>query len=360
MFKGLLFGLLIFAQANDEAKSYSQDSTYKTYENEARDFADLNNKALDNFSHSVQPMVLSSGGYRYGWQFPSEIIIDSRIGRLSRPNSEIRHIARTLDEIIYDAIYTFDQFNRRVTDVPKLQTQKKFISLFGCSFTYGNALSNHQTLNYFIAKKSPNFYSYNYGIGGTSLNSALALSQRPNFFEEIPEKVGAYVYIFTSSHIGRASGILPDFIWQSYTPYYEMNSDSKLDYKGLWFKARPYYTSIVHWIHSFFGDNILRERTFPLVTSSDYEKFCRMAVDLRDLIEKNKPGSKFIFYVHPFQPEKKLKFEDCLKENRVLVYYGTPIIDLPKYTIKHDGHPNEIANKVIADELLSIVKKSGL
>ena len=351
--------LLASAEANTSKMTYTPENTYRTYNEFGNQFADLKIKDPSHLKFALEPYT-RLGKLHYQWRFPPEGASQVHPifgGLFYRPNAEIRFIDRTPDDLVYDAVYTTDQFSRRVTPLKKKPSQNKFLALLGCSVTFGLGLNDNQTLSYYIAQKSSDFYPYNYGVPGTSVNTALSIAEQPEFAAEIPESVGVFVYVYIEDHVVRASGIMPSLGWMLLGPYYDFDHDGRPVRNGFWQTARPYYSQFVKTIYSLFENNILKGRQFPLVTSSDYEHFCRMTVELRDKVLAAKPGSRFIFYRH-VGAEIAPELQSCLERHNVSVYRGKTIqLENNAGFISNDGHPSAAGNQIIAQDILEAAKK---
>jgi hypothetical protein len=166
-------------------------SSYKDFQEYSDQFADLNS----DFYLSNPPWSASSANGFYRFQYPYEMAPHEDLGFTQATSSEVRHIYRTKDKIIYDAIYHFDEKGRRLAPIENRNRRKKFIVLSGCSFTYGNGLNDNQTLNYFLSKELNDFMPYNYAIGGTGTNTTLALIESNRLAQEVSEKM-AFLFIF--------------------------------------------------------------------------------------------------------------------------------------------------------------------
>lgn len=338
---------------SQELISFAPEKSYKTKQADLDRFADLKNPS---FKDGIPYSASSRDGLNfYNWQFPREMTPDEDLGYLHNPNAQIRHITRSDTDIVYDAIYTFDQYSRRVTPVKKTDSYSKFIGLFGCSFTYGNGLNDNQTINYNIAAQNKEFYPYNYAIGASGINSTLALVQRTDFSSQIPEKKGVFFEVYISAHVDRAVGSLPSLQWLQDTPYYKVTADNKVERHGSFKTGRPVYTFFMNWINRLFGSNILQGRFFPRITTDDYLYYCRLVEEVRDTLAKKSPGNEFVVYVHPLQAiETSLK--ECLVSHQIKVL-EPPNLNTDEYKIKYDGHPNEKINRLIAKDMIDFAEK---
>ena len=328
--------------------------SYKDRAAEADRFADLTNP--DFLKVTGWSKSINSNVEIYHWQYPGESIDDPDLGYREKPNAQIRHIVRTKDFMIYDAVYTFDEHSRRVTVFPKAKSFTKFIALFGCSFTYGNGLNDNETINYFIAKNNSEYFPYNYGIGATGTNTLLALSEDTDFHHQIEEKTGAFVYVFIPDHIARAAGRLPSLRWTKDTPYFVSQKEG-LVRAGSFVTGRSWVTKALLWVDQHALPGSLKNRIIPPLTSSDDQYACRLVVESKKAFQRQYPGSPFIVYLHPFDLAPGIM--GCLKENQIVTYQGhLPGLpaNIDTYKIKYDGHPNAKANEAIAKEIIGIVK----
>jgi hypothetical protein len=261
-------------------------------------FADLNYLDYANLEFASSTFETNSVKLNH-WNYPHEFVQDPITGFKHAPNTKSRQILRSKNEIIFDSVYTFDELGRRATPVKKTDSYTKFISLFGCSFTYGHGLDDDETLNYFIASSQKDYFPYNYGIGAGALHQQLALINQPNFMSDVKEKEGAFVYVFINDHINRALGKVHNIAVMRYTPYFEENNSGEMVSLGSFDQVRPFYTRSLLWIHSVFANNILRNRQFPSFGKFDDQKYCKLVVQTRNVLQKKIPKSPFIFYGHP-------------------------------------------------------------
>lgn len=314
---------------------------------------------VNRFLDFNDPFYLSSTIYYTGgkvrhWQYPREFIEDQNLGRRHRPSSEVRHIQRTENTIVYDAIYSFDQYGRRYAEVSHPEKRTKFIILYGCSYTYGNGLNDNQTLNYFLAKKLPDFYPYNYAIGASGTNSMLALIQENGFHRQIPQTGGIFIYVYINAHIDRAAGLLPSVRWNKDTPNFDFDDEDHLVRNGTIKSAHPIrlkFYSLIDQILSFLGR---RNVIFPNVGEKEITYTCNLIEESKKEFLKQYPESQFFTFVHPLSGMDP-RVEQCLKSKNVSILYSMPLPE--KTTIKGDGHPNEKANEFIAEQLNQLIRK---
>jgi hypothetical protein len=320
---------------------------------EANDFARL---PFPDFTKVSGAAELSLGGkVFYRWTSLASTSPDSELGIKNAPLIKGRDILRSKDRTIYDSTYTHDQFARRVTPVDKKNTYKKFIALFGCSFTYGYALNDNETINYFITKNNGLYFAYNYGIVTVGTNYVLSQMQNIKFQEQIPEKSGVFIYVFMTQHIQRAAGYLPTNVLQRQAPYFVKDVDGHMIRAGSIESARPFYSWALVILDKLFGQNLLAGRDFPKRSTANELYTCDLVVEMSKVLQTKSPANSFIVYLHP-QFEIPSNFINCLKENKIKTIQGRMPGKLEDYTVQEDGHPNGKWNQIIANEILEFLK----
>jgi hypothetical protein len=244
----------------------------------------------------------------------------------------------------------------------KKSTQKFFLGLFGCSFTQGSALNDDQTIGYYLAKYSPEYFPYNYGIGGAGMSTILALTEKVNFKEQISESEGVFVYLYIEAHPRRSLGRWPEIQWSDSLPYYKKNEQGLLIHSGSVGEARPYYVKTLKMLGKIFGNNVLKGRVFPYITESDELLACQIVSQARDNLKKSFPKSKFVVYGHPTGGTITKTLSDCIVGKNINVHQGFVkefAKDIDSYTVEGDGHPNAAANELIAQDILKAVQSAN-
>jgi hypothetical protein len=350
-FKFLFIILMICLPALAET-----DPIAKMQKEEGDQFVDLKNQNFKKIPNQWAPYTHNSE-IIYTWQVPDEHRPKENIGYSPRPNTKVRTIRRTDTAIMYDVIYSFDAYSRRVTPLEKTKKQNKFLSLLGCSFTYGNGLNDNETINYYLANAQTEYYPYNYGIGGGALNMHLALAQQDDFMKDVSEKTGAFVYVFIEDHVNRVNGKNNSLQHMAITPYFEENKIGRMVNKGSISKTRPFYTNSVKFITKVFGNNILKGRAFPAPTNEDETYFCKLVVETKKTLAEKFPNSPFVFYSHPFSGVSEV-LKNCLIDNAIIFKQGLNLNSAEgNWNISPlDSHPNSAANKKVAEDILEFLK----
>lgn len=99
------------------------------------------------------------------------------------------------------------------------------ITIFGCSFAYGQLLKINQTFGAKLSEQTKHPV-YNVAIPGRGLSEMYFLSTDNNFYKKVPPS-NSVIYIFIDDHYRRM--LLPTFhtisIWQNYNYKYDKKND---------------------------------------------------------------------------------------------------------------------------------------
>lgn len=262
-------------------------------------------------------------------------------------------------KLIYRQEVQTDEFGRRES-YPKIKSEDLAL-FFGCSFVYGDALMQHQTLPYLFSKKTK-IDSYNYAKVGFGPNHILRQIELLPLDKQIPfhyRKINP-IYIFYDFHMARAVG---SFSWISrhgggQPAYKYISSRSDIMYLGTFAESRPLSTYFYYWLGNFhatwyFPDSILRNR------AEEINLFCSLMNKSYELL-KVKFGDRLqlMRIVAPTYFGEKIHVDFLKDVNACLL----PKIRFMSFEIKGglekwsidsqlETHPNEQFNQVMSDFL---------
>jgi hypothetical protein len=356
-----LFFSLVYLWAQASAKpNFKFINDYTPQKDIVERFADLKNpdfeKAVD--AKDIQRV----GADRIDWESTMAVaqIYDPILGFKNNPSTYGRKIARTKDRLVFDSTYSIDEFGRRFHAGEKKKNYNEFIALFGCSFTYGYALNDNETINYHLnTKKDFPFFTYNYAVAGSGTSHTLWLIKNSDFNKQIPEKKGVFIYVLMDQHMHRVTGAYPASDQQREMPYYEKNEKGELISLGSTKERRPIFSKIMFYTGKFFGNSILKNREFPARNKSYIKYFCDLLTEAKRHITSTYRDGRFVVYGHSYFPTDP-DILSCLKNNNIEHFDGTKVENHPEYIIQGDGHPNDKWNKLIADDIYKYLAKGRL
>lgn len=183
-------------------------------------------------------------GYSAETKIESSVVLRKENGLLI-PNTKIRLQLHHGNEKIFDVIFSSDKFGRRATPTNGEKGKNRHLLLFGCSQTFGRAVSDGETIPSYAASLDPGLDVYNYGVPNGTINNALRVIQTEKIEEQILKKEPGYaVYIYFDYHLQRMAyprlyGVNGNFVF----PIYESVSN-KIVYRGYLDETFPNFTSI--------------------------------------------------------------------------------------------------------------------
>ena len=278
---------------------------------------------------------------------------DEFLGYRNRKNLKVVATLNKPEGLIYQAHYTTDEYGRRRTPVSKSSQRRNFLLFFGCSFTFGTGVNDHETLPFYVGQLSRTSIPYNYGLGGGGPHQMLAKLESGDIRKEIKGKAGKLIYVFIFDHIQRAIGSMRIAAsWGSQMPYYTLEGNSLIR-KGNFTTGRP----LLSVVYSF----LIKSQTlkyfkinFPLKMNSRHIKlFGKIIEASRDSFKKQFGTDEFYVAIYPSTkfPESLKRFFDR-SHIKYLDYSKWVDFKDESFRIKVDGHPSPKAHAVLAERLV--------
>lgn len=289
---------------------------------------------------------------------------DYLLGNRPHPNSKVSVEKRIDDtnEVIYSAIYTIDQFSRRV--VPE-QTDdaESFLLFFGGSRTYGEGVNDDETLAYHVSKGINNkgeenatedYKAYMYSFSAWGPNQFMAILDHRNVAEEVTQRSGIVVYPIIEHHLARLLGdyyIVAEWM-DGRTPYYE-NIDGTYTYKGGFVRADIAKTL-------FYGlvtrSNILKRvfaKTIDIEDEENIEKMADFILGIKNKLTNIISQDRFIVTIMPGN-KRLTKLKTHLLERGIECFDMSNLFNYNDMRFIHharDTHYNAAGYKKMADSL---------
>lgn len=277
------------------------------------------------------------------------------------PNVRAQSRLRRADtgEILYEAVYTTDDYGRRITTGLEHGPRNKHLILLGCSLVFGEGINDDQTLSSQIAKITPRYRVYNSGESAASAVRFVERIQRGDLWNGISESEGVAVYVLFKGHLERFVGPMSIVgSWGPLLPFATEDDSGRFVVKGNFLTERPISTFFYRliWpsqIRKFFSINIpwRYDRT-------DYQRFAKMVLQVKNDYLKRFPDQKFYVVFHPIETSEAF-VENLSEEFEALgiEYLDYGVFKLQKYTSKPaylqwDGHPTAEANRILAPVLV--------
>lgn len=295
-------------------------------------FADIVLGILKN--RQAREVIRDKDFYKVG------MVQDDDLGYRILPNMRVP-VTKTEDgEHIYSVLYTTDEAGRRVVpDSAKAGETDKFLAFFGCSFTFGEGVSDKETLPNQVARLLPGYRVYNYGAPGYGPQQMLAMAESGFVQDTIPEQKGIVVYTIFFGHLNRASGRMNSALMHGrHFPYYRVDKDT-LVRAGNFDTARPGLHRLMSLINR---SGIVRyfNLNFPPLRKKDYELTARIILEAQHLFSKQFEEIDFYVLMYPAIPQLNHSLEPVFEyfkgqDITVLDYHKLPYSRHARATIKY-------------------------
>ena len=174
---------------------------------------------------------------------PTFYVPDATLGYALALSTVAQHRRTVGDVPIYDVIYRTDDRGRRETPTSAGTRPTSFVLFFGDSNTFGEGLSQTETIPYYAGAQAKSHRPYNYGVPGYGPAQLLALARLDRIRGEVLERDGYAVFLFIPAHVARVVGSsMVSTGWGRHFPYYEAPDHGDLINHGDFVHGRPFTT----------------------------------------------------------------------------------------------------------------------
>ena len=283
---------------------------------------------------------------------------DKLLGSTPIPGSRSHFRMSYHGEKIAEGVVTIDQAGNRVTPEPAAETGKPVV-FYGCSFTFGLGISDHETLPWQFAETT-GLRVFNLGLNGYGPQQFLALLESGKFSERVQRQTPELViYLALPCHLERLNGE-PSFCATS--PRYVLQ-DGEFRRAGTFlpFDGIP--------ILGICARQALKSPIFCRVysmlrrSSQDDEErianFRAAVLKMRDLVKRQLPDARFVVLSYDSPTEV---IQRSLAETDIEIIRCSELVEKPlehaDYHIPHDGHPTGALWRDLLPGLLRILDSS--
>ena len=292
-----------------------------------------------------------------------------RAGRFEaiKINNQNDTLFRTVYTIVADSGKTsFELSSRLAYNQGKDSTELIFL---GCSFTFGEGLTDQQSLPYLTGELSGK-NSVNLGCSGFGLSQVYQLYLEK--FKQQDNRHRTFVYSFLYDHILRANGV---YEWNQNGPFFTVKGDSLINAGPVANINNATVSKLIHYI-SIFGSLRFLKKILTLSVQSkrlkdlkeqDYQNSLKMINHMASLIRDS--GGQFIVIDWDVsnwgnRELNNLPFGEIEKQLSLLPSFGAHLVRVSSITniyddanfIPGDGHPSAWMNYKIANYLENILK----
>lgn len=284
---------------------------------------------------------------------------DDDLGYRLLPDLAMPVTKKANGEVIYSVVYRTDDVGRRVVpDSPKAEDTDKFIAFFGCSFTFGEGVSDSDTLPNQVARMMPGYCVYNYAAPGYGPQQMFEMAKSGFVRKTIPQDEGIVVYTIFFDHLNRATGrMLPVIQHAHHFPCYVMEGD-RIARTGNFDTERPGLLRLMSLVSK---SGIVRyfNLNFPPLREDDFRLTAEILLEARRLLEEQFPKVQFYILMYPAIPQLNHSlnrmFHYIPRDTFTVLDYHEIPYKREEYAlhIKHDMHPSPRLHRLMAENLVN-------
>ncbi len=300
----------------------------------------------------------------YQLNYGDEVHVSNEyIGLTPAKNSQRTFTFTYEDSLIYQVTETIDQHGRRI--VPQLSAKNgKAVFFFGCSFTFGMGVDDHEAMPYqFQQGVASNYQAFNFGYNAYGAHQMLAI------LENGQEKAGLGNY---KPSFAFYQGIM-DHVYRGTTadreylgPKYRLNEKKQLERVGS--LVSPTSNKINYYFNKskLISRLLIRWQQSLTATEDDIDLWMTMVEKSANIFEERYGGEFYCLLWNELRADKGL-YESILKElkeRKIKVIEVEEIIpgytkDYDHYLIFKDGHPKANAHQAIGKYLADFLNKKN-
>lgn len=237
---------------------------------------------------------------------------------------------------------------------------KKSIALLGCSFTYGDSLSDEETFSHQLYEKTKGYDIYNWGICGAGIQHMLYLLKDIKVLNEIKNPPEYVIYTYIPSHIERIryyyfTENTSNFI--AITSKFDSHKNIVLE-KDVFFPKPFYKTFIMKLLFDLKSkyEKINETKYF----NENKEMLYQILLQTKQIINNKYPQTKFVILIYDENPSNDFHFYmkdyfDKLQQNGFIIIKVDDLIGAEqknKERQKDGFHPNAQAWNLIVPKLI--------
>lgn len=294
--------------------------------------------------------------------------VDPHIHDLFAPtphfDGQVKRVRSDGQTVIFDVHVSTDSRGRRITPTKSDALFKKHVVLMGCSYAFGEAVENKDTLLAHLHDLHPDIMPYNAAFSGYGPNDVLARILKYHFLSDIQPQDGLGLYLYTDNHIKRFVHAMSVLQWSARPIALEKQSPNTYNVLGRLQDTQPLRYFLLKWLSrsrlmSYFNIDWPME-----ITASDYDRLAEVfkAIEYQYKM-KTQSTNPFIVVLYPERSTTTNihYLKQSLDKMRILHidYTATEMenrIPVPS-RIDYDGHPTSSAYKHLAEMISTDLNK---
>jgi hypothetical protein len=269
--------------------------------------------------------------------------------------------------VLFNVNYTIDSDGLRIAPSYRNDDLKGTIIFFGCSFTFGEGLEDGETLPYQVGTLSGGRYrTFNFAFEGYSAAQMLAEIE-DGMVQRVVDTAPQYAYyVAIPNHVWRVAGRVA---WGGHAPRYVLDADGTVRQAGNFDNRKPLALRLG--LGSRVNKQLSKSAMWRMlsmsdsrITDGDFRTYFAVVRRSQMLLTAQFPGIRFRVILWPNQhvAQQREAYEK-LREGFDRMGIPVDLVEdiLPNYNTDRspyilsstDRHPNALANRILANHLLS-------
>lgn len=278
------------------------------------------------------------------------------LGYAPTPNNTVIHKERYWNGDTLEVTYNINKNGLRKVMFEEKEQYERSIVFFGCSFTFGEAVNDNETLPYYVGEKTGwKYYIYNFGFEGYGAHQMLAALRHGIVSNTVRFSPKYVIYQGLVDHIDRA---VRGHSWIKYGPKYLLNKGELIDAGQ--FDDTVFENILFRQLRkSFVIKRLVEGVNRKLRTANAVELFLSIVEESHNIVKNIYPNSEFhVILWNTFERYYRNydtnKIVNGLRNRGITVHEIKYIIPeysdkTEEYVVGHNGHPNALAYEKIAE-----------
>jgi hypothetical protein len=285
------------------------------------------------------------------------IVLDDTLGYKAKRSWHLQWQPSKEGEILN---FSTDTLSRRIipTNDSLKSGRNKYALFLGCSYTYGDGVSDDETMPYFFEQKSPIHLAQNYGFMGYSPLHSLAIFQHRNLRKEVKEPQGFAVYTYINDQIDR---VIPASRWIELMQGRFPNLIHKtMETNGIFLKKHHVLYDLVHWAGNTNTAQYFRIGYPKIHNNAHYQLVIDVLKKTKQEYQRQFKNDNFYVIIFPgssLDSSMKTMFD----QSGIKYFDYSKLLDLEKNYLPFDSaHPKGEVYKSVIDKFYSDLEKEKM
>jgi hypothetical protein len=268
--------------------------------------------------------------------------------------------------LLFDTRYTIDSNGLRIAPPYRSDDLAGTVLFFGCSFTFGEGLQDSETLPYQVGAQSGGRYrTFNFAFEGYSPAQMLAEIEHGMVRRVVDTSPRYAYYVAIPGHVWRVAGLVS---WGGHAPRYVLDSDGTVHQEGHLEDRKPLHERLgIHrGVRQLKKSAIWRMLESPdsPITDDDLRLYFAVVRRSQELLNAQYPGIQFRVILWPVRNDPTY---EKLRDGFLRMGIPLDLVEdiVPGFKTDRSGfilspadhHPNAVANRLIAQHVLSEIAK---